>query len=461
MKNYDLIVIGTGGGSKVARAGYMLGKKVALIEKDNVGGTCLNRGCIPSKMLIYPSHIKKQIDNAKSLDIVTQKSNVNFNKLIKRINSYSNTVSRKIESSYKKRDNLDFYKGTAEFISNKILKINNDIITSDKIVIATGSRPLIPNIKGLSEVPYITSTQALTAKKLPKKMIIIGAGYIACELGNAYGLFGTKVHFFVRSCLLRNEDKDIRSIFHNTFSQNHKIHLGEIIESVSHRNNLFSVNYLDIKGKRKTIKADSLLVCTGVTPNSDNLELKNTQIKTKNKYIKVNNYLETSVKGVYAIGDIIGNYLFRHSVNFESEYLIDKLFFNYKKPIKYPPMPHAVFTDPEIASVGLTEDELIKKKVKYIAGKSNYNDSAMGQARKSNVGMVKLLFNKSEVLIGAHIIGDDAATMLHQLIFAISNKAKLDDLYSMIYIHPALPEIVRDAVRDAKKQFDKKSSFFF
>jgi len=300
----------------------------------------------------------------------------------------------------------------------------------------------------------MTSTEALRNSKTIKSMIIVGGGgFIGAEIGSAYANLGTNVHFLVRSKFLGKEDDDISNEYTKAMCKMHNVHLPVSTEKISYKNRRFTATIKFPNGKKKNITADSLLVTTGVKPNSDNLSLENTNIKVnKRGYIKTNRYGETTAKGVYAIGDVAGKYLFRHSVNFEGEFLLDSLFKKKKRmPIPYPPMPHAVFTNPEIAAVGLTERELKEKKIPYIKGVNNYRQSAMGMARISEDSFVKLLFHKkTKKLLGAHILGEEAATMIHHLIYAMTFNATLDNLLEMIYIHPALPEIVRNAARKAK-----------
>ncbi|MFQ5620401.1 MAG: dihydrolipoyl dehydrogenase [Candidatus Nanoarchaeia archaeon] len=455
MKKYDIIVIGTGGGTKL-RPASELGYKVAMIEKGKLGGTCLNRGCIPSKMLIYPAHVATHTKDAKKINLNTQFKGADFSKLISRINRDINSDSNAIEEYYKTTKKFDFYKGEAKFISDKIVEVNGKKLTAKYIFIAVGARPRIPPIPGLEGTPYMTSTEALTNKKLPKKLLVIGGGYIACEIGYAYSALGSSVEFIVRSGLLGREDSDIQKEFAKVFTKQQKVHLGHSTQKVEYKNTTFTLTLKDKKGKTKKLKGDALLVATGVIPNNDKLNLQNTKIKlNKRGFLKVNKYLETNVKGVFGLGDCVGNYMFRHSVNFEGEHLFNTLIKKKKKnPIKYPPMPHAVFSYPEIAAVGKTEDELKKEGEKYIVGMNTYKKSAQGMARKPDHGFVKLLFDKkSRKLLGAHIIGDEASNMIHQLIYAMTFNAKAEDLLNMIYIHPALPEIVRNAVRKAQRMF--------
>ena len=200
-----------------------------------------------------------------------------------------------------------------------------------------------------------------------------------------------------------------------------------------------------------------MLIATGITPNTDTLDLINTDIElAPGNFIRTNDHLETNIKGIYALGDCNGRYFFRHSVNFEGEYLFDQIFNNKPRaPIVYPPVPHAVFTDPQVAGVGMTEEQLIKGNVPYVIGLNHYKNSAMGMALLSESGFCKILFcKKSKKILGAHIIGAEASNMIHMLIAMMNMNGTLDDLLRMIYIHPALPEIVRNAARKAKSAFD-------
>lgn len=454
MKHYDVIVIGAGGGTKLVSPVANLGLKVALLEKESPGGTCLNRGCIPSKMLIHPADIIQHLRDAYKFELGLKASiDIDFESLVSRISDTVDKESASIPTAYQKNPNIDYYPYEGRFVSNKTLEVNGEKITADKIFIASGSRPHIPEISGLSDTPFMTSRECLRNTQLPVSMIIIGASYIACELGHAYGSFGCKTEYIVRSKLLRHEDEDISAEFSKEFGKAHHLHLGYSPLSVKYEGDEFLLECKHQSGTRKTIRAKALLVATGTIPNSDNLGLENTDIKTSEKgFICVNQYLETSVDSVYALGDVVGNYFFRHSVNYEGEYLFKALFKdNGHKPLVYPPMPHAVFTYPQIAGVGKTESQLIAEGAAYVSGKAAYRKSAMGMARLSDHGFVKVLIDKhSKKLLGAHIIGDEASNMIHVFIAFMSLNADLDQMLDMIYVHPALNEIARNALRNAR-----------
>lgn len=361
---------------------------------------------------------------------------------------------------YQNDPNIDLYAWEWKFVDNKVIEVNGEKITAEKIYIATGSRPHIPNIEGLEGTPYFTSTEALKNTQKPKKMIVVWWGYIATELGHFYGAAGVDVHFLVRSEMLKNEDKDIRKEFQKDFESRYNVHFEVTPTKVEYHNNTFSVHLQHADHKTEVIEADALFVATGVVPNSDTLWLEHTDIGvSKRWHIEVDEYLETSVPWVYALGDVVGNYLFRHSVNYEGEYLLAQHYlWDMKTPILYPPMPHAVFSYPQIAWVWVTEDELQKDgKIlgkDYITETHNYKNSAMGSAMKSEVWFVKIIANpKTGEILGAHIIGEKASDIIHMLIVCISEKIPVQNLLkNMIFIHPALSEVIRNVLRKLVKK---------
>lgn len=453
MKKYDIIVIGSGAGTKLVTPVAKLGYKVAVIEKDHFGGTCLNRGCIPSKMLIHPADVAAEIREADKLFLnVTGEVITDFRALATWVNETIQADSKSIEEAYTKNENIDWFKGQAQFVDKKVVEVNGQKLTSDKILIATGARPNIPPIPGLEGTPYMTSTEAIRRTDQPKKMIVIGGGYIAVELGHYYSSLGTEVDFLVRGRMVSREDEEVIDEFEKVFCANHNVHMCWNTKQVEYDGSNFTVT-IEKDGETKQLVADALMLATGVKPNSDTFGIEKIDIKTDERgYIEVNENLETDEPGVYALGDVVGNYLFRHSANFEGEYLYGQLFGGAsKQPIKYPPMPHAIFSRPQVAGVGATEKELRDAGVDYMVGKNDYSESAMGMALRSDHGFVKLLFDKeSKKLLGAHIVGPEASDMIHMLVAYMTLGATLDDILSTIFIHPALPEIVRNAARRAK-----------
>ncbi|EKO31911.1 dihydrolipoyl dehydrogenase [Leptospira santarosai] len=459
MKEYDIIVIGTGGGTKLITPPSKMGYKVAVIEKESPGGTCLNRGCIPSKMLIYPAEILSLAKNSEKFQIsFPGKPKVDFKSLIERISKTVDEESASILPAYDRNPNITYIQGTASFVSDKIISVNGEQLTAKRIFIASGARPTIPNIPGLAGTPYMTSREALRRTDLPKSLIVIGGGFIALELGFAYSAFGSEVTFLVRNRMLKNEDGDIANEFERVFTKEHNVLLRTNIHQLEYKENMFHVE-IETNGKKSRLQSEALLVATGIRPNTDLLNLSNTKIQTDtNGYIVVNEYLETTSPEVYALGDISGKYFYRHSVNFEGEFLFRTLYQEKKKaPIDYPPVPHAVFTHPQVARVGKTEEQLVQEGIDYVAAKNPYSASATGMARLSDSGFVKILVDKkSRKILGAHAIGDEASNVIHLFILLMTIDGNLDDLLKMIYIHPALPEIARNAARKANELLQTK-----
>ena len=448
MKEFDLVVIGAGSGLNVAYDASSSGLKVAIIEKSEMGGTCLNRGCIPSKMLIHHADVLREIKRSKIFGIDAKIKSIDFKSIIKNINKFVEEDSENIEKSYKNSVNPVLFKGSAEFIGLKTIKIGNETIKGKKILIAVGARPSIPEIKGLNKVDYITSTEALKLKKQPKTMTVLGGGYISAELAHFYGEFGTKINIVQRSrVMLKKEDLEIAEKFTEIFKKKYNVYTEFSTEEVFKKNGYF---YVKIRNGNsvKTLKSDQLLVVTGIIPNNDILDLGKTGVKVNNEgYILVNEYMETNVQGIYALGDCVGNYFFKHSANLEAEYVLRNILNGNKHKVDYYAMPHAIFTDPQIAGVGYTEDELKEKKIGYLVGKYNYYDTGMGIAIKDNDGFVKLLVEKkTRKILGCHIIGTEASTLIHEVIVAMkSGDGAIDNLINAVHIHPALNEVVQRA----------------
>lgn len=462
VKKYDVVVIGSGGGTKLVRPVAELGKRVAIIEKGPLGGTCLNRGCIPSKMLIHTAQLASLIRDARRFEINMDGSfTVDYEHLIRRVSQTIDQESESIAPLYRENPNIDYYPHEGKFVDKMTLEVGGERITGEKIFIAVGARADIPKIPGLEKTPYMTYKEALRNLKRPKKLIVIGGGFIATELGYFYSAIGVETEFLVRSVLLKKEDDEIREAFQNTFAKQVNLHLKCDFQEVTYENNTFTVTYKDETGALQKAKGDALIVATGIKPWTDTLDLGKTDVQLDKKgYVKVDDHLRTTQDGIWAFGDCVGNYLFRHSANFEGEYLFRTLFQNpSSEPIVYKGIPHAVFSSPEIAGVGKKERELIDAKIPFIVGKNTYAASARGMALLPETGFVKLLFERHSLkLLGAHIIGEEASNMIHMLILAIQMDATLDDLLSMVYIHPALPEIVRNAARAAKRSLSDNLS---
>lgn len=463
MKKFDLIVIGSGSGLDVANAAATeKGFKVAIFEKDKLGGTCLNRGCIPSKLLIHSADIIEIIKKADVFGITVKDYTIDFQQIVNRVNKIVNTESNEINKGLQASKNPQLFLQECKFIGEKKILIANDkIITSDTILIASGTRPNIPNIKGLKNVEYITSNEALRLKQQPKSLTIIGGGYIACELAHFFGSLGTKINIIQRNDLLiPNEDTDISTRLTNIFSKKYNIYLGYNAELVFYdskdKNSLHNTKIINVIAKNKfgnyvKVSSDQLLIAIGRIPNSDLLNIEKSGVKINERgFIVVDEYLETNIRGIFALGDIVGKYQFKHNANNEAQFAYNNIVHPDKKiPVNYTAMPHAIFTNPQIAAVGYTEQQLTKEKIKYEKSIYPYIQTGMGQVIEDKEGFVKFLIDKrNRTILGCHIMGTDASILIHEVLVAMrigKDEGKIDNITRTIHIHPSLSEVISKA----------------
>ena len=454
IKKYDLIVIGSGAGLEVATAVAQSGLKVAIVEKSRMGGTCLNRGCIPSKLLIHSADVAEIIKMGELFGIRVEKFSIDFQKIVDRVNGIIGSDSNDISNAFKNSANPKLFPLECKFVAEKTLLVGREKITANMILIAAGTRPAIPKIKGLAAINYVTSDEALRLDRQPRVLTIIGGGYIAAELGHFFGSLGTKINIIQKhKYLIPSEDHEISNKFTEIFSRKYNVYLQCIPELVTKKNGNFVVS-AKRSGATKylEIESDQLLLATGRVPNSDTLNLSKTGVDVdEDGYIKVDKTLETSVEGIFALGDIIGRYQFRHSANLESQYAFYNILNHKKKiPVDYSAMPHAIFSSPQVAGVGYTEQELKRRsKKEYVKSIYHYIDTAMGKALDDREGFVKLLVSKeNRKILGCHIIGSQASVLIHEVLVAIkSGDGTIDNIAKTVHVHPALSEvIVRAAV---------------
>lgn len=286
-------------------------------------------------------------------------------------------------------------------------------------------------------------------------MTVIGGGYIAAELTYFYGALGTKINIIQRNkYLVPNEDEEISKRFTEIFSKRYNVLTGYNAVKVSKKVDGFIVRVEQIdkksKNKIKDLISDCLLIAAGVTPNSDILDVKKTNVEiNENGFIKTNVYLETTAKNIWALGDIVGKYFFKHSANLEANYVYNNTILNRRLKVNYTAMPHAIFTSPQIAGVGLTEQKLKEKKIDYAVGKYQYIKTGMGIAIQDNEGFVKLYADrKTKRILGCHILGSEASTLIHEVIVAMKSGLTVDDIMKTVHIHPALSEVVQRAMNN-------------
>jgi mycothione reductase len=455
MQEFDLIVIGAGSGLEVAKAAAQQGMKVAILEKGKMGGTCLNRGCIPSKMLIHAADIVETIKSAPQFGINVADFSLDFEKIVSQTNNFTDSVSGGIANVFSNMENPKLFANASRFIDKKTLSVGGEIIRADKILIASGSRPAVPKIKGLEGTGFLTSDEVLRLKKQPRVLTIIGGGYIAAELAHFFGTLGTKINIIQRNnVLVPNEDEEVAEKFTEVFSKRYTLYLNHYVESASKKDDeTFVVRARDSSGEIIEIESDQLLVATGRIPNSDLLDLDKTGVEVDEiGFIKVDKYLETNVKGIFALGDAAGRNQFKHSANLEAEYASNNIIRpGGMIPVDYSVMPHAIFSSPQIASVGYTERDLKSSNIEYTKVVYPYMKTAMGGVIQDTQAFVKLLASKKDgKILGTHIIGIHASILIHEVIVAMRLGASVDNIARTVHIFPSLSEVVAKAASEIK-----------
>ena len=451
MDKFDLIVIGTGAGTHVASQARHEGLQVALVDQGPTGGTCLNNGCIPSKMLIYPADVIRTIQDAKAVGVHAGINDIDFQTIMDRMHAVVDKARSNLEEALKSSENLTYYQDKAEFIDDYVLKVGDKTITAPKIVIATGARTLVPPIPGLLETGFLDNVSLLRLQALPQSLIIIGAGYIGCEFGHFFSAMGTHVTIIGRPPLiLKGEDPEEASLVQKVLSRYMQVITDHEVVSVERKGDKKVVSAKNMAdGKIHQYEADEILLAAGRRSNSDLLHPEKSGVETDSKgWILVNEFLETSKKGIWAIGDAIGKYMFRHTANYESEVLSHNLLRSKDKEDReaadYHAVPYAVFTHPQVAGVGMKEADALAAGRKVLIGRAKYTDVAKGMAMAEEHGLAKVILEEETGrILGATVVGPMAAELVQQVVYLMNTEYQ--DLMPVIksqVIHPTINEVL-------------------
>lgn len=454
-KAYDLIVIGTGSAMEIVNAVIHDNPdaKIAVIDKDEPGGICLTRGCIPSKMLLYPAELIRTIEKARELGIDAEIRSVNFETIMERMRSHVQSEIDIIRKGLSHSKNIDYYPFEAEFIAPYTIKVGETTIKSTTIILCTGSKPMIPRVEGLEETGYQTSDTVLKMKELPKSMAIIGGGYVAAEYGHFFSAMGSKVTIIGRNPqFLPDEEPEVSTLAkremqkYMTIITNHEVR--KVERTIDGKKKLTAVDR--VNKKEIVITAEEILVAAGRAPNTDILHPERGGIKVDtNGWIMVNEYLETSQPNVWALGDANGKHQFKHKANYEAKIVYYNAVLKQKMKVNYHAVPHAIFSYPEIASVGLKEKEAIEKygENNVLIGIERYEDTAKGIAMNVKNYFVKVIVEKENMkILGAHIIGPDASILIQEIVnLMYTPEQSAWPIMEGMHIHPSLSEVVQRA----------------
>ena len=484
MKKFDIVIIGSGVGLSFVGSALQKGMTCAMIENSKFGGTCLTRGCIPSKILVYPADVIRQSQHAKKIGLNFTPPEISWDIIAERMWSRINKSSD-IENSLDDTMNLSVFKGNGEFTAPYTMKVKmkngeySEEFRGEKFIIAAGGRSFIPPINGLSETGYVTS-ENFFGEAFPRKpwrsLVIIGGGAIGTEFAHIFSALGTKVTVVeMQTHLVSTEEEEISLHLEeqfadngiNVMTNNKVITVKKTIEG-----KIVTIENVNT-GRKSDITCQEIFISSGIRSNTDILKIENTDIKTdKRGWIITNEYLETSQKNIWALGDINGKYQFRHKANYETNICINNIFnlHNNKKSADYTKIPWAIFTHPQIAHVGMTEKQALQNKNRILVGKNNYSAVAKGFAMgysqgDTDDGFVKLIVDENMKILGVHLIGPHAAVLIQSFIYlmnagyscTIRNEddktnmydqsmsciegGTLDPIYNSIVIHPSLSEV--------------------
>jgi dihydrolipoamide dehydrogenase len=446
MKEFDLIVIGSGAGMNVVANAVAQGMKVALVDNGPLGGTCLNRGCIPSKVMLYPADVIRMAEEAKAIGVDVNIEKVDFDLIMKRVWQTVLDDRHEMEHGVERSEQIEFFNMNGSFVSDYTMEVGQESITADKIIIASGARPFIPPIEGVEKVGYLTSATIFDLKEPPESLVIVGGGYIAAEFGHFFSAIDTKVTILGRNPrLVPGEEPEISELLKRKISSYCQVYTGYEVVRAEIDNGLkrvIAVRRAD--GQPYEFSGQEILVAAGRRSNSDILKPEKTGVETDERgWIKVDRFLRTTKENIWALGDATGKYMFRHTANYESDVVWQNGFTEHKSAVDEHAVPHAVFTHPQIASVGMTEEQA-KKSHDILVGVKRYYDVAKGYAMGEEDGFVKVVVEMGTGrILGAHIIGPHAAILVQQLVYLMNTEEQdYTPIARAQIIHPALSEVV-------------------
>lgn len=451
MKEYDLIVVGGGRASNLAFAAGGAGQRVALVEKDRLGGVCPNRGCVPSKLLIGFAEAARRVREAERHFITAKIDRIDVDRMFAETDHWVEGVDGRYAGRLP--EGADLYRGTGRFVDDHAIEVNGDVMTAPRIVVATGTRPRpVP----FTDIPAWTSDDLFPfKKKVPRSITIVGGGFIACELGNFFDAVGVETRLVVRGDrLLPAEDHDISDIFTERFSSNVAVDLQTRVTAATHHDGQFTIELENADGEVGTRRSEAFLFAIGRLPNTDGLGLENTNIERDRRgFIKRDGCLETTSPGIYAVGDVGGEFMLQHAASYEVHYLRRRFLKGESGPIDYGAMPHAVFSDPEVAAVGLTEDQARESGRTHVVVMKDWLASARAMSTRLDYPRTKLIVDPdTHEILGCHLIGPEASTMIHQVLAVMRLDNDVRHLQDMVHIHPALSEALLAAGVEAVKK---------
>jgi len=458
---FQAVVIGGGPGGYVCAIRLaQLGIKTACIEsRGSLGGTCLNIGCIPSKSLLNLSEEFHKIKNLSNKGIEVGEVKLNLSKMMKSKEKAVTVLTKGVEFLLKK-NKVTYLKGTGSFKSKNEILIKDEnnketVVQAEKIIIATGSVPVsLPNID-FDEKVIVSSTGALNLEKVPKKMVVVGGGYIGLEMGSVWSRLGAEVHVVeFLDHITPGMDKEISTEFMKILKkQGINFHLEHKVEKVKKNKSGAIVSTSDKKGNKKDFECDIVLVSVGRKPNTNGLNLEKIGIQLdEKKRVKTNKNFNTNLNDIYAIGDVISGPMLAHKAEDEG-IAVAEIIAGQSGHVNYDIIPGVVYTTPEVASIGKTEEQLKEKNIKYKIGKFSFMANSRAKAIDDTEGFVKILADeKTDKVLGAHLIGPHAGELISEIGIAMEFGASSEDIARTCHAHPTFSEAVKEAALSVDKR---------
>lgn len=441
MVQYDIVIVGAGpGGYIAAEEAARLGKKVAVIEKNEIGGTCLNVGCIPSKAYLEHAHWLHTISKSQRYGIDVEVKSIDFKSLIERKDKVVSTLQNGIASTFKSL-NIDYIEGEAQFKDGNALYVGDKQIYYHDLILATGGRPFIPPIPGIENANYLTTDTFFNLETLPEKLVIIGGGVIAIELAYAMEALGVNVTVLeVAKDILLTEDSDARKIVKQAVSRFIDVHTQVKIKQVY-------ADKVELEDG-STYPFDQLLVATGRVPNIDLAKSIDLEFDKNGRFVKVDDYYQTSKPHIYAIGDIIGGYTLAHSASAEGIKAVRAIVGKKERPVAMKSVPRSLFVTPEVASFGITAEEAQAQGYEVIVKQMPFGFNGRAIAQDTTDGFIKLIVDRQYgEILGCVVCGPNATEILHQVLTLVESEGTVTELLSTIFSHPTVSELVQDTAR--------------
>ncbi len=455
--NYDLIVIGSGPGGYVAAIrGAQLGLKVAVVERAEQGGICLNWGCIPTKSLLKSAQVLEYARHAESYGIKIEKAEPDFEAVIARSRGVADKMSKGIQYLFKK-NNITVISGHGKLADGKKVEVTGadgekNLYEAKHIILATGARSrVLPNIPqdGKRIIGY---REALTLSRRPASLLVVGSGAIGSELAWFYNAMGTKVTLVeFMPTILPVEDEEVSKQVGRSFKKaGIEVLVKSTVENIETGGELLKINIRNKKDQIETYEAEMVLSAVGITPNIENIGLEETGIELEKGKIKVDDYYRTNVEGIYAIGDIVHGPALAHVASAEAICCVEKIAGLQPNPIDYTNIPGCTYTNPEVASVGLNEAKATEAGFELKIGKFPFTASRKASSAGANDGFVKLIFNAADnTLLGAHLVGANVTEMIAELVLARKKGIKAEEIIKTVHPHPTMSEAVMEAAAAA------------